>query len=170
MRRTRKKFHISNPTSPLPFKPDLTAAVRSGLKYAVLHILHEYEKIVKICKIWEGTSRKSLRMQLSPYVCSQVQSIFSYMFPCAWSQWSRRAQNSCGDVSYFACNQLGFKLLSLHNIACFRCEVFRCCLLSLQNIAFSASRFLLSSQLLFSMINIFIIFDLVSKKSHLVCL
>ena len=43
---------------------------------------------------------------------------------------------SGGDVSYFAYNLLG--LSSLQSLACFYGEVFRCFLLSLQNIAFSA--------------------------------
>ena len=34
-----------------------------------------------------------------------AKSIFSCMFPCACSQWSRRAENS-GNVSSVACNQL----------------------------------------------------------------
>ena len=40
--------------------PDYTAAVWSGLKYAVLNIFHTYEKNVIICKIWDR----------SPYKCS----------------------------------------------------------------------------------------------------
>ena len=44
---------------------------------------------------------KSIRMQLK--------CIFSNMFLCARSQWSLRAKKSGGDVSSFACNQLGLK-------------------------------------------------------------
>ena len=95
------------------------------MPYAVLHLLHKYEKNVKICKIWAG----------SLYVCSQVHS-FIFVSVCLLAM-VLQSGNSGGDVSSFACNQLS--LLSLQSIACFHCEVFRCCLLSLQNIAFSAN-------------------------------
>ena len=76
---------------------------------------------------------KSIQMQLSTYA---AKCIFSYMFLCACLQWSRRVEISSGYVSSFACNLLG--LQSLQSLACFCCEVFRCFLIFLQNIAFAA--------------------------------
>ena len=78
--------------------------------------------------------RNFLGIQLSPYVWSK--SIVLHMFSCACLQCSHRAENRGSSVPYFACNQVG--LLSLQSLACFRCKVFRCCLLSLHSIAFAA--------------------------------
>ena len=85
--------------------PDLNAALtpmRSGLKYAVLHILHRYEKMSTHAKYGKEVfmyAAKSIHymicMQLSPY-----------FIICACSQWSSKVENSCGNVSSFACNQL----------------------------------------------------------------
>ena len=86
--------------------------------------------------------RKSLRMQLSSYVCSYISYFACVCVPDSNALVKQRkavasykVEKTTGNVSSFACNQLG--LLSLQNIACFRCEVFRCCLLLLQNIAFA---------------------------------
>ena len=79
--------------------------------------------------------RESLRMQLNPYVCSEVHVLHMFLF--AFLQCSCRAENSGGDVQIpsFACNQLRaaqYSMLSLLSISllfafaaiyCFICKV-----------------------------------------------
>ena len=78
------------------------------------------QKYATICK----------NMDLQAYIHKNLQICKIW-----WSCILNTRLHCCCEV-FLACNQLG--LLLLQSLACFLCEVFCCCLLSLQTMAFSA--------------------------------